>query len=135
MALSEKHLVIKRSTLPKAGKGLFSKKFIPKGTRIAEYKGKIRTWKEIKGEPEFNGYVYYINRNYVIDAKKTTRVKARFANDARGLHNKTGLRNNSKYEEDGLKVYITAIKDIPPGTEILVGYGKEYWDSIRENNQ
>lgn len=133
MALLEKELFTKRSSLPKAGKGLFAKKPIQKGTRIVEYKGKIRTWKDITSEPEFNGYVYYLKRNYVIDARRRISALARFANDARGLHGKTGLRNNSRYEEDGLRVFITAIKDIPAGNEILVGYGKEYWDAIRQN--
>jgi len=38
MALLEKQLVVKRSAIPNSGKGLFTKKFIPKGTRIVEYK-------------------------------------------------------------------------------------------------
>lgn len=32
-----------------------------------------------------------------------------------------------------MRVYIEAVKDIPPGAEILVQYGKEYWDVIRHN--
>jgi SET domain-containing protein len=135
MASLEKHLVIKRSLLKNAGKGLFTKKNIRKGERIVEYKGRIRTWKEIKAEDEFNGYVFYINRDHVIDAKKTRRARARYANDAKGLSKVTGIRNNCKYEQDGLKVYITAIKDIPAGSEILVGYGKEYWDTVKENKE
>jgi SET domain-containing protein len=135
MASLEKHLVIKRSLLKNAGKGLFTKKNIRKGERIVEYKGRIRTWKEIKAEDEFNGYVFYINRDHVIDAQKTRRARARYANDAKGLSKMSGIRNNCKYEQDGLKVYITAIKDIPAGSEILVGYGKEYWDTVKENKE
>ncbi|PZR24775.1 MAG: SET domain-containing protein-lysine N-methyltransferase, partial [Azospira oryzae] len=48
MALLEKHLYVKKSTLPGAGKGLFTKVFIPKGTRIIEYKGEVLTWKEVE---------------------------------------------------------------------------------------
>jgi hypothetical protein len=43
------------------------------------------------------------------------------------------LTNNSEYVEDGVKVYIEAKKDIPAGSEILVGYGREYWKTIRQN--
>ena len=135
MASLEKSLIIKRSLLKNAGKGLFTKKAIRKGERIVEYKGRIRTWKEIRSEDEFNGYVFYINRDHVIDAKKNSLARARYANDAKGLSKVNGIRNNSKYEQDGLKVYITAIKDIPAGSEILVGYGKEYWDIIKENKK
>jgi len=133
MELLEKHLTIKRSSLKNAGKGLFTTKDIRKGTRIVEYKGRIRTWKEIRNEPSFNGYVFYINRNHVIDAKRTIRGKARYANDARGVSYTTGTQNNCKYEQDGKRIYITAIKNIPAGSELFVGYGKEYWDVIKEN--
>ena len=70
MALLEKYLVIKKSTLPGAGKGLFTKKLIPKGTRIVEYKGKITTWKEVDHLDGLNAYIFYINRNHVIDGSK-----------------------------------------------------------------
>ena len=54
MPLLEKHLVIKRSKIPGAGKGLFTKKFIEKGTRIVQYKGKLTVWKAIQ-QQQFNG--------------------------------------------------------------------------------
>jgi uncharacterized protein len=135
MALLEKQLVVKRSTIPGSGKGLFTKKFIPKGTRIVEYKGKLTTWKEVKHDNGTNGYIYYINRNHVIDAKPTTKALGRYANDGRGLQRKKGITNNAVYAEDNLKVYIESTKDIPANSEILVSYGKEYWDTIRHNSK
>lgn len=133
MALLEKQLVVKRSTIPGAGKGLFTNKFIPKGTRIVEYKGKKTTWKEVNIDEGRNGYIYYINRNHVIDAQPFPDALGRYANDARGLSRVDGIRNNARYVADNGKVYIEATKDMAPGDEILVGYGKEYWDVIREN--
>ncbi|HVG17393.1 MAG TPA: SET domain-containing protein-lysine N-methyltransferase, partial [Chitinophagaceae bacterium] len=65
MALLEKQLVVKRSTIPGSGKGLFTKKLIPKGTRIIEYKGRITTWKEVKND-HTNAYIYTVNNNHVI---------------------------------------------------------------------
>ena len=59
----------------------------------------------------------------------------RYANDARGIRRKKGILNNATYVTAGLKVYIDAIRDIPAGSEILVGYGKEYWDVIRHNKK
>ena len=69
----------------------------------------------------------------MIDAFRTPAALARYANDARGIVRVKGISNNSEYMEDGLKVYITSVKDIPAGAEILVDYGKEYWDVIRHN--
>ncbi len=133
MALLEKKVEVKLSKLPKAGKGLFAKEFIPKNTRIVEYKGKITTWKEVDDNDGNNGYIYYVKRHHVIDASRYSSALARYANDARGLQRVKGMTNNSEYVEDGLKVYIESRKDIPAGEEILVEYGKEYWDVIRHN--
>src|SRR4051812_18059538 len=102
MALLEKQLFVKKSTIPNSGKGLFTKKFIPKGTRIVEYKGKISTWKDVKDEDGRNGYIFYVNRNHVINALPTTKPLARYANDARGLVKIKGIINNSDYVTDGL---------------------------------
>jgi len=133
MALLERQLIVKKSTLPSAGKGLFTKKTIPKGTKIVEYKGSVSRWKDVNHDEGKNGYIYYINRNHVIDAAPHPEYVARYANDARGLSKVKGISNNAVYKTEGLKVYICSTRDIPAGGEILVGYGKEYWDVIRYN--
>jgi SET domain-containing protein len=134
MALYDKYLYIKKSNLPNAGKGLFTKVFIPKGAKITEYKGDILTWKEVCKKPDEGiGYVFYFNRNHVIDAWKTKKGVAHFANDARGLVRVTGLKNNSEYDTENNRCYIVATKDIPPKSEIFVEYGTEYWQVIRHN--
>jgi SET domain-containing protein len=133
MALLEKHLVVKKSTIPNSGKGLFTRKFIPKGARIVEYKGRISAWKDVKDEDGRNGYIFYVNRNHVIDALPWKTALARYANDARGLVRIKGVTNNCDYITDGKKAYIESKKDIPAGTEILVDYGNDYWKVIREN--
>jgi uncharacterized protein len=108
---------------------------IPKGTRIVEYKGKKTTWKDVDIDEGRNGYIYYINRKHVIDARPTPQHLGRYANDAQGMTRIKGLTNNCQYiaEMDTLRVYIEAVKDIPAGGEILVQYGKEYWDVIKHN--
>src|SRR5688500_7722363 len=133
MALLEQQLFVKKSKIPKSGKGLFTKKFIPKGTRIVEYKGRISTWKDVKDEDGKNAYIFYVNRNHVIDALPAKKALARYANDARGLKRIKGLLNNSDYVTDGLKAYIESKRDIPAGSEVLVDYGADYWKVIREN--
>lgn len=134
MALLEKQLYLKDSTIPGSGKGLFTKKFIPKNTRIVEYKGTIHKWKDVS-EDDVSHYLMYVNRNHVIDARPMKKAMARYANDAKGLVKVKGITNNSCYVTDGLKVFIEATKDIPAGAEIFVDYGKDYWKVIRENIQ
>jgi uncharacterized protein len=134
MALLEKQLVVKRSTIPNSGKGLFTKKPIKKGEYIVEYKGKKTKWKDVKDD-DTNGYLYYVNRNFVIDARAATKTLGRYANDARGISRVKGITNNARYVYDNGHVYIEAIKNIPAGSEILVSYGKEYWDIVRHNRK
>lgn len=134
MALLEKNLVIKKSVLPGAGKGLFTTVPIKKGTLIIEYKGEILTWKEVEAMADYRvGYVFFVYSTHVIDAWNYKSAKARYANDAKGLNRVPGITNNSEYHVYRRRCYIRAIKDIPAGAEILVSYGSEYWQVIRHN--
>ncbi len=135
MALLEKQLVIKRSKIPGAGKGLYTKKIIGKGTRITEYKGRITTWKAVQHGDVFNAYVYYVKRGVVIDAMKHKKILARYINDAAGITRIKGITNNCNFVNENGRVFIDAIKKIEAGTELYVAYGKEYWDVIRYNNK
>ena len=130
----EKYLYLAKSTLPNAGKGLFTKVHIKKGEKIVEYKGKIITWKQHEklSEIDKGGYAFFVNKNYVIDAYDTPQYLARYANDARGLSRAEGARNNSVYEEKRKIVHIVATRNIPAGSEIFCSYGNEYWDAIRD---
>lgn len=133
MAFLEKILEVKNSTLAGAGKGLFTKEFIARGSRIVEYKGKITTWAAADHDEGNNAYIFYVSPKHVIDAAKYPKALARYANDAKGLVKQKGLNNNAEYQDEKKRVYITATRDIPAGAEILVTYGKDYWDVIRKN--
>lgn len=135
MALLEKQLYVKKSTIPNSGKGLFTKKFIPKKTKIVEYKGKISSWKDVKDEDGKNGYIFYVNRNHVIDALRVKSALARYANDAKGLSKIKGIVNNCDYVLNGKRAYIESKRDIPAKSEIFVDYGNDYWKVIRENRK
>ena len=135
MAFLAKHLFIRSSSIPFGGKGLFTRRMIRKGTRIIEYKGKLTSWKEVDHRDGANGYIYYISRKHVLDAYSYKKALGRYANDAEGMGRKKGLKNNAAYETVGLRVFIDAVKDIPAGTEIFVGYGKEYWDVVKHNKK
>jgi SET domain-containing protein len=129
-------LVVKKSQLPKSGKGLFTKEDIKKGDFIVEYKGEIITDKEATRRAEKDdiyGYMFFINKNLCIDAYHTPQHLARYANDAMGLARVEGFKNNAEYEIVGKKCFIKATKNIKSGEEIFVSYGKEYWKVIKDN--
>lgn len=128
----EKFLYLRKSRLPGAGKGLFTGKDIPGGKLIVEYKGRIRKWKEAKPEDGFNAYLFRLNRKEVVDAKNHLKALGRYANDARGFGKVKGIRNNSEYVVIKNKCYIKSIRRISKGEEILVPYGKAYWNLIKK---
>lgn len=130
---SPKFLEVKISKIPDSGKGLFTKVFIPKGTLIIEYKGKITSWENADHDDGNNSYIYYVDKTHVIDASKHFKNLARYANDAKGFSAFAGLKNNCCYSIcENKKVFIKAIKNIAAHSEILVNYGKEYWDTQRK---
>jgi len=131
LAFLEKHLIVKKSKLPDAGKGLFTRINISKGTRIVEYKGRIQPWREVKEQDGINGYLMYINRNVVINALPAPKTRGRYANDARGLVRIEGVRNNSEYVSEGKRCFIEATRNIKAGEEIFVNYGREYWTLMK----
>ena len=119
MPLLEKQLVVKRSTLKGAGKGLFTTKDIAKGAKIVEYTGKIPNWAAVDDRNGMNGYIYYVTRNHVIDAWYAKKALARYANDAKGLLRTDGLSNNCTYRIEGLRVYIYAMRNIAAKQQLL----------------
>jgi uncharacterized protein len=131
MALSKQKLKVKKSQLAGAGLGLFTRVDIPKGEQIAEYKGKLQRWRDVKHQDGVNGYLLRVNRTHAINALPS-RTPGRYANDASGIARERDLRNNAEYIVYGTQCFIEAKRDIKKGEEILVSYGKEYWDLIRK---
>ena len=129
---SSKRLFVKTSTLPNAGKGLFTKVAIAKNEIITEYIGNLVTWKDVEQDVD-NGYIFHINDAAVIDASKNKNSFGRYANDAAGLQRIKGIINNAEYLEEGTRVFIKAKKAIPAGGEVFVAYGPQYWKQVKEN--
>jgi uncharacterized protein len=126
-------LIVKKSRLPGAGKGLYTTKAIRKDSKVIEYRGEIIGYEEYRrrARKENDYYLFYLRRDLIIDAMNTPQYKARYANDARGVTRVKGLRNNSDYIIFGDKCFIVASRDIKAGEEIYVNYTKSYWDCVR----
>jgi SET domain-containing protein len=124
---------VKKSILPGVGKGLFTRRLIARGEKIIEYKGRIVTFKQIQESGVVNPYVYYVNRNHVIDAMPFPDSVGRYVNDAEGPVTKPGCSNNAKFVVNNKRVFFEAITDILPGSEIFVSYGSSYWDTTAFN--
>lgn len=131
----DKNFVVKKSKIPGAGKGLFTKVPFKKGERIIEYLGEIITEAQLdkRAENDIFGYAFFVSKRKCIDAYYVPEALARYANDAKGLTRVEGLKNNCSYAIWKNRGWIEAERDIKAGEEIFVSYGAEYWKDIRYN--
>ena len=99
-------------------KGLFAKKDIRKGTKIIDYLGKIITKKETDRNPKFDNskaiYLYNLSSKYDLDGD--------FAYNTARLINHS-CNPNCEVDGQGLKLWISSIKDIKKGEELTYDYG------------
>ncbi len=126
-------LVVKKSRIKGAGKGLFTTSPIRKGDVIVEYKGERTTWdkamRRYNNDIKAARYLFHISDKNTIDAQYTMDALARYANDAEGPGDRSvHLKNNSEYAVIKGKPYIVAAQNIGPGAEILVDYAGDYWE-------
>ena len=109
---------IKKSNIDKNGRGLYAAKDIKEGARIIDYVGKIITKKQTEESEKFNNvkpiYLFNLNNRYDLDGDVLWNT-ARLINHS--------CLNNCDYEGKGLKLWVTAIKDIKKDDEITCDYG------------
>ena len=130
------NLEVKKSIIPGAGNGLFTKVKIKKGTIIGLFGGELITDDEADNRPDSYGWFVDLGNGFSIDCYKND-AKANYANDAQGLI-KTRLKNNCNIQQDTDKdgnifVCLIAEVDIPKGSEIFVSYGDSYWETFKNN--
>jgi hypothetical protein len=126
----EKHLKIKKSTIPRAGHGLFVLKEFKKKQIITPYGGKSVT----TNNPNFGGdYVLQLSRNKFLDGdpKVTNTSIGAFCNNCKTSDRVAGKcgGNNANFAHHSANVKAT--KKIKKGEEILASYGRTYWTSNR----
>ena len=130
-------LIIKKSRLPNAGKGLFTTTEIRKDETVCEYKGEKVTWAECEVRNQkldgHGNYYFYVNKNNCVDAQNTPQHFGRYANDAAGIGRVPGIRNNSIYVVRKGVPFIVATRRIKAGEEIYVSYGRSYWNIVKQN--
>jgi hypothetical protein len=125
---------VRNSTIPGAGRGVFATVDIPSGTDLGWYRGEALTDEEFANEGRDTDYTLAVYRK---DWAPETFADKRIMIDGRNKGNWTALINapkgttraaNCYFSEDGRVITKTAI---PKDGEILVGYGKGYWNARR----
>ena len=110
---------IKKSNID--NKGLYASKDIKEGTKIINYIGKIISKKETEKNTKFNNekdiYLFNLNNRYDLDGDFKFNT-ARLINHS--------CDPNCEVEGVGLKLWISAIKNIKKGEELTYDYGFSY---------
>ena len=118
---------IKKSNIDRNGRGLYAAKNIKNGTKIINYVGKIITKKQTEKSNKFDNkkpiYLFNLNNKYDLDGKVSWNT-ARLINHS--------CSNNCDYEGKGLKLWVTAIKDIKKGEELTCDYGFGYDEDYKQ---
>tara|TARA_B100000886_G_scaffold63589_1_gene39661 strand:+ start:1808 stop:2287 length:480 start_codon:yes stop_codon:yes gene_type:complete len=109
---------IKKSKIDNKGRGLYASCDIKKGTKIINYVGKIITNREVDESNKFDNkkriYLFTLNKKCTLDGD--------FPWNIAGLVNHS-CDNNCDYNGKGLKVWISAKRDIKMGEEFTCDYG------------
>jgi len=116
---------IKKSNID--NKGLYASKNIKSGKLVINYKGKLITKKETDTNPKFDNdnaiYLFNLNSRYDLDGDFKY-------NDARLINH--SCNPNCEVEGKGLKLWITAIRDIKKGEELSYDYGFGYDEDYKQ---
>lgn len=131
LAKEEKYLFLQDSHF--TGKGLFTKKLIKKGEVVCTYMGELidndEAWR--RAEAGIDQFLVETVNGGTLDSMPIF-CYAMYANDAAGLIRKEGYRNNTHIELQDGAPRIVASRTIHPGDEILVGYGRAYWNNVKK---
>ena len=110
---------IKKSNIDK--RGLYASKNIKEGTKIIDYVGKIISKKESETNNKFDNkkdiYLFNLNNRYDLDGNFKFNT-ARLINHS--------CNPNCEVMGKGLKLWITAIRNIKKGEELNYDYGFSY---------
>jgi len=122
------YLLVKKSRLPSAGKGLFTAIEIFVDEIISVFEGELLSKLQIRQRIKDGLDLYFINLpdGSMLDCMNVESF-ARYANDASG-YPRSGFRNNAYIGIDEFdRVSLIALKNIKSGEEIFCSYGKDYW--------
>jgi transposase InsO family protein len=121
---TEKGLRIKKSTIPRAGKGLFAARPLPV-KHLIPYTGDLVQIRSGQG----GTYYLQVRRGEAVDAARKNAGEGRWVNDPKGSAKRANCEFSlSSPGRRGPKVaFVRTLRPIPEGEELLVAYGNQYW--------
>lgn len=121
--------IVKSSSIPNAGKGLFTKVDILKDTIVLYYTGKKLSYYSHKS----HDYCYKMDDNICINGLKSKHI-SKYVNDN---HNHSNKQLNLEWKiysnkvdsnkVDSNKIAMVSTCDIPKDSEMFISYEYKYW--------
>lgn len=108
---------VRTSTIPKAGKGVFTKRAFKKGAKLGVYVGKVVNFKEDASRD--GDYSMEVQDGLVVVDAADCGNWTRFINDGRSKK-----KNNVKFTKTGT---VVSLRNIEEGEELFACYGPSYW--------
>jgi hypothetical protein len=114
---------VKISAIPNAGYGLYATQLFKKGATICEYTGNVLRTKEALRVTD-KSYLMRLGPQVYVDARECLDVASRYINDCRNP-----AKHNVCFDKypDSCKALVVSLRDISPGEELYVDYGRWYW--------
>jgi uncharacterized protein len=122
---SEENFEVKTSSIPKIGKGLFTKVNLKKGDHIGYYMGKILT-DDLANSNKYveSRYLLWICKDWWIYGEGRESNFTRFINHSKKPN--AELITSVRWKT----ARFIALKSIKAGEELFFDYGKDYWDNM-----
>jgi SET domain-containing protein len=116
--------LVKQSSIPNAGQGLFALKEFKKGAFLADYTGEVLTKNQLDQrygptEQDLAPYGFQVSKNKFIDSACERGITA-YANSSPG-------HNNAAFSVSHGRVRLKATENINVGSEVFVDYGDDYF--------
>lgn len=118
-------LVVKISSIPYAGKGLFNEtgRTIKAGSTVCYYTGHRHNFKSQQSLQD-KSYLLNVAAEIFVDPGPILAIKARYINDP--LNEKI-INCTFVPQPEHFRCAVVAKRDISPGEELFVSYGDQYW--------
>ena len=107
------------------GRGVYAAQIIPDGTRIIEYTGERVSWEAAPDDVD-NPHTF----NFGLENGEVINPEVG-GNDARWINHSCDPNCEAVEEDD--RIFIYALRDIPPGEELLYDYHMELDEPITES--
>jgi transposase InsO family protein len=121
-----KGLRIKKSSIPRAGKGLFAARALPSGHKVPYTGDLIR----LRDPSQGGAYYLELRRGLAVDAARRNAGEGRWVNDPKGSDKIANCYFSMTHPRRGqgqTVAFVRTLRPIQEGEELLVKYGAEYW--------